>query len=70
MEKTKINKKRPRLAHFLNNYFLFFRNAMACGRAGQKPFHAWSIIVMHISHLLLGNFKTIYLLVDTQIKNK
>jgi hypothetical protein len=27
---------------------------MACGRAGQKPFHAWSIIVMHISHLLLG----------------
>jgi hypothetical protein len=35
---------------------------MACGRAGQKPFHAWSIIVMHISHLLLGklSFKNKY----------
>lgn len=27
---------------------------MACSQVGQKPFEAWSLMVMHISHLLLG----------------
>ena len=33
---------------------LALRNAMACGDAGMKTFPLWSILVMHISHLLLG----------------
>lgn len=27
---------------------------MACGRSGQKTFPLWSLVVMHLSHLLLG----------------
>lgn len=29
------------------------RKAMACGRSGQKTFPLWSLVVMHLSHLLL-----------------
>ena len=27
---------------------------MACGRDGRQTFPVWSLVVMHISHLLLG----------------
>ena len=36
----------------LNDFI--FRNSLKCDEAGRKSWAAWSQIVMHISHLLLG----------------
>ena len=31
---------------------------MACGRDGRQTFPVWSLVVMHISHLLLGKLSS------------
>lgn len=46
------------------------RNAMACGRAGHKTFAVWSLIVMHLSHLLLVINSSINILIYCCLSQK
>lgn len=51
-----------------NQNLLFSRKAFACTEAEQQAFPLWSILVMHISHFLLG--KKLTQLIDVYpIKN-
>ncbi|TRY77346.1 hypothetical protein TCAL_17433 [Tigriopus californicus] len=59
----------PRL--LLNIHELaIIRKAMACGRSGQKTFPLWSLVVMHLSHLLLVINSAINILIYCYLSSK